>query len=91
MSEITREDREAANVIYYQLMASIRGESGAKSIAAQISEIRQAAYAAGKADERERCAGIAESMTYGDIAHDAETACHDDTCLKIAAAIRSET
>jgi hypothetical protein len=39
--------------------------------------------------ERERCAGVAERMMYGDIAHDAETECHDDACHKIAAAIRN--
>ena len=54
MSEVTPEDRAAANAIYYELMASIRGEPGAKSIASQICKIRQAAYAAGVAAERER-------------------------------------
>lgn len=102
MIEITRQDREAADAIYRALLARIKGEEGGHSIAEMAAQIRIAAYAAGKDEERERCAAAAQSVQQEQLTKSLNTPAKNSSMIharngalaaatKILKAIRSET
>ena len=96
MSGVTPEDRQAAvdilfahNLITGQRILRIKAGDFDDIAAVQVaSQIRQAAYAAGVAAERERAAGIAENHQPQ---HEMNTALSRQIGSNIAAEIRSET
>ena len=90
MSEVTQADHvQAAEImrLFELLGTKMTGADDYQALLRELSAHRIAAYAAGKADERERIAKLVKAMMYGDIAHDAETQCHDDVLQQIIAAI----